>query len=200
MGLRWLFPIAVLLAAVSGQAVAADTFTVAMVQELLADASHAHFGATADTTFAFAGRPIPITVSIDRIVNITVRPRITGSPFRQISIGVTTTGTGVVPNALTVITAEDQVQGYTLVTTADGAISEVVAGGPVTVPPATQRARTHDGQPPSLAAATGSPPGSGDGSDLVDGSPPAPAGSPIAGAGIVFAPGTSPASQSVSPH
>jgi hypothetical protein len=194
--------------ACASAALGADSLSIPMVRELMNGASHAHYGAPAAATVTIDGKPVSFLISLDAVGNITAVPQSPTSPYRQISIAVTTTNAGVVPNAVTLITTAGQVEGFTVTTSKDGAILAVVSGGPVTVPPTrpalagTSRDRSSGSGSSGNQSDHGDHGGSGSGglSDLVDETPAPPLGATVAGAGILYAPGTSPESRSVSPH
>jgi hypothetical protein len=200
MTMRCILTMVVLVCVGAQEAQSAETFSIHEVRELVTAASHARYGSPVVAILTIDGKPISFKISLDAVGNITALPQ-TDAPMRQISISVTTTNAGVVPSAVTLITAEGQVEGFSIATNKDGEITAVTNGGPVTIPtPAPPNAivvKTPDGSHGQTGDQS-SPPVRH--IDIIDEWTVPGFGLQAAGAGIVFAPGTSPDSRNVSPH
>jgi hypothetical protein len=207
---RALLPVvllATLILAPGGLAAEAEAIGAEQVIDLVNAAKHITFGHPQPVTLTIDGRSVVCTVSLDSLGNITAVPVVADKAVKQISISVTTINSGVVPNAVTVITGDGQVLGFTVTRGPDGGVAGLVAGAPVTAPPLRNELAelTATGGTPDPGGhhhdADGTPPiHHGPPSDLVDEKPPLPPGTPSPGGGLPYAPGTSPFSQNVSPH
>ncbi len=199
--------LATLAMAPAGRAGAAEAIGAAQVIDLVAAAKHISFGRPQVVTLDLGGRGVAFTVSVGPLGGITAVPVAADKAVRQISIAVTTTNTGVVPNAVTVITGDGQVQGFAVTLRPDGTVLALTEGAPVSVPPPRRDLADYLGQD-GHHDQVGTHPDGGDQppiphgptSDLVDDKPPLPPGTPSPGGGLPYAPGTSPQSQFVSPH
>jgi hypothetical protein len=195
--------LAILIAASFQRASAAELIGAEQVIDLVGAAKHIAFGSPQVVTLAIGGRKVAFTVTVGSLGAITAVPVVADTAVKQISITVTTTNSGVVPNAVTVITGDGQVLGFTVVHAADGAVVALAEGAPLSLPPRRNAVAGdgHDGKYDQGGDRAGAaevhhgPP-----SDLVDEQPPLTPGAASPGGGLLYAPGTSPLSQFVSPH
>lgn len=127
--------LAALAMAHGGRAAGAEAIGAAQVIDLVTAARHIHYGSPQVVTLAIAGRSVACTVSVSTLGAITAVPVAADRAVRQISIAVTTTNDGVVPDAVTVITGAGEVLGFTVTRGADGAVVGLAEGAPVSVPP-----------------------------------------------------------------
>jgi hypothetical protein len=141
--------LATLVIAPLSQAWAAEAIGAEQIIDLVTAAKHITYGNPQKVTLAIAGRSVAFTVSVGTLGAITAVPEAADKAVKQISVAVTTTNDGVVPNAVTVITGDGQVLGFTVRRGPDGAVIGLVTGvvesAPVGVPP-------HGAQPPGPVA------------------------------------------------
>lgn len=201
-----------------GCAGAADEVGAEQINALFTAARTISFGTPKAVPLTIDGKTVTFTVTVGALGNITAVPVGPEHGVRQISIAVTTGPDGEpVPSSVTVISGHSEITSYRATLT-NGTLT-LVPGGPVTVPPPPERLvqYTNPFHPPEPHQDGGLDGGLGGGlsgfwfflgrgpelygnSDLVGGTPPPPPGAYSAGAGMIFAPGTSPLSQPVSPH
>jgi hypothetical protein len=195
-----------MVAAPLGRACGAQAIGVEQVIDLVSAAKRITYGSPQTVSLSIGGSSVAFTVSVSVLGAITAVPVAANPAVKQISIAVTTTGTGVAPSAVTVITGEGQVIGYRVACGADGQVLALHEGGPVSELPLHVAPADGGGQGGGHDAGAGSGTSDdgrkdhGPSSDLVDDKPPLSPGTPSPGGGIPYAPGTSPTSQLVSPH
>jgi hypothetical protein len=127
--------LAALVAAPLRPARGAEAIGSEQIIDLVAAAKHISYGNPQEVTLSIAGRSVAFTVAVSTLGAITAVPAAGDKAVKQISVGVTTTNDGVVPNVVTVITGDDQVLGFTVARGPHGMVVALVEGAPVSVPP-----------------------------------------------------------------
>ncbi len=127
--------LATLAVAPAGLAAGAEAIGAEQVIDLVAAAKHISYGSPQAVTLSIAGRSVAFTVSVGSLGAITAVPVAADRAVKQISIAVISTNAGVVPNAVTVITGDGQVLGFSVTRAPDGTVLALAEGAPVSVPP-----------------------------------------------------------------
>lgn len=127
--------LAILIVAPLRSAPGAEAIGAEQIIDLVAAAKHISYGNPQAVTLSIAGRSVAFTVSLSSLGGITAVPVVGDKAVKQISVSVTTTNDGVVPNAVTVITGDDRVLGFTVTRGLHGMVVALSEGAPVSVPP-----------------------------------------------------------------
>jgi hypothetical protein len=113
----------------------AEAIGAEQIIDLVAAAKHISYGNPQAVALSLAGRSVAFTVSLSSLGAITAVPVAADKAVKQITVAVTTTNDGVVPNSVTVITGDDRVLGFTVTRGEHGMVAALVEGAPVSVPP-----------------------------------------------------------------